>query len=124
MKTFTGMLAFAAIVVAAPVAAHPKVVSSTPAEGATAAKLAAVAVRFNEKIAPAFSGAKLFMTGMAGMTHAPMQVDTAKPAFDADGKGMTIKPAKPLTPGDYRLDWFTVGADTHRVTGSILFKVS
>lgn len=124
MKPLFVALGALAMISAVPAAAHPKLLSSAPAAGTAVAAPATLSLRFSEKLAPAFSGARLFMTGMGGKPHAPMAMATAKPAFGADGRTMTIKPAAPLPAGAYRLDWFTVGADTHRVTGSVAFTVS
>lgn len=53
--------------------AHPKLLSSTPAEGAEGAAPAKIELHFSENLITKFSGAKLVMTAMPGMSaHAPM----------------------------------------------------
>lgn len=123
MKTVTLTLAAVAMLVAAPALAHPKLVSSTPAHGAAVGKTSMITLNFSEKLVPSFSGVTLAMTGMKGKAHAPMAVATGKPSFGKDGKSMTLRPASPLVPGDYKLDWHVVGADTHRITGSVAFTI-
>lgn len=123
MKYIALIAAAAAVLVAAPALAHPKLVSSTPANGATAGKTNSVTLNFSEKLVPSFTGASLSMTGMAGKAHAPMPIATAKPAFGKDGKSMTLSAKAALVPGDYKVDWHVVGADTHRITGSVAFTI-
>ncbi|EAP5355880.1 hypothetical protein EF590_04330 [Salmonella enterica] len=70
-----------------------------------------------------FSGAKLTMTGMKGMSsHSPMPV-AAKVAPGADPKSMVIIPREPLPAGTYRVDWRAVSSDTHPITGNYTFTV-
>jgi len=102
--------------------AHPKLVSSLPAANAETAAPAKIELKFSEALVVQFSGAKLSMTGMPGMTHAPMPVD-ASVAQGSDAQTMVITPAKPLTTGSYRVDWRAVSGDTHPITGSVTFSV-
>ena len=74
--------------------AHPKLVSSTPAEGANGPAPAKIELHFSENLVTQFSGAKLVMT-----------------------------PASPLTAGTYKVEWRAVSSDTHPITGSVTFKV-
>jgi methionine-rich copper-binding protein CopC len=102
--------------------AHPKLVSSTPAANAEIAAPAQIELKFSEALVAQFSGAKLLMTGMPGMTHAPMPVN-ASVSTGADPQTMVITPGKPLTTGTYRVDWRAVSGDTHPMTGSVTFSV-
>ncbi len=103
--------------------AHPKLLSSTPADKAEVAAPAAIELQFSETLVKQFSGATLVMTGMPGMAdHGPMKVSAAVSGSD-DPKTMVIKPANPLMPGSYRVEWRAVSSDTHPVTGAITFKV-
>lgn len=103
--------------------AHPKLLSSTPADGATVAAPAKIELNFSEKLTTQFSGAKLIMTEMPGMAaHSPMGVK-ASVAGSADPKMMVITPAAPLTPGTYQVEWRAVSSDTHPITGTVTFKV-
>ncbi|MNG00859.1 Copper resistance protein C precursor [compost metagenome] len=103
--------------------AHPKLLSSTPAEGATVAAPAKIELNFSENLTTQFSGAKLIMTEMPGMSaHSPMGVK-ASVAGSADPKMMVITPAAPLPPGTYKVEWRAVSSDTHPITGAMTFKV-
>lgn len=102
--------------------AHPKLVSSTPAEGSEGAAPAKIELHFSENLVTQFSGAKLAMTAMPGMEHAPMAVKAAV-SSGSDPKTMVITPASPLTAGTYKVDWRAVSSDTHPITGSVTFKV-
>lgn len=102
--------------------AHPKLVSSTPAEGSEGAAPAKIELHFSENLVTKFSGAKLAMTAMPGMEHAPMAVKAAV-SGGSDPKTMVITPASPLAAGTYKVDWRAVSSDTHPITGSVTFKV-
>ncbi|MGE7955267.1 copper homeostasis periplasmic binding protein CopC [Pseudomonas sp. NPDC089530] len=103
--------------------AHPKLLASTPAEGAKGAAPAKIELQFSESLTTQFSGARLLMTGMPGMTHAPMPVK-ASVAGGTDPKSMIITPAAPLSTGSYKVEWRAVSADTHPITGSLTFEVN
>lgn len=102
--------------------AHPKLLSSAPAEGNEGPAPAKIELRFSENLVTQFSGAKLVMTAMPGMAHAPMAVKAAV-SGGSDPKTMVITPASPLTAGTYKVDWRAVSSDTHPITGSVTFKV-
>ncbi|MGF6088838.1 copper homeostasis periplasmic binding protein CopC [Pseudomonas sp. 18173] len=102
--------------------AHPKLLSSTPAEGVEGASPDKIELHFSENLVTQFSGAKLLMTEMAGMAHAPMPVK-AKVSGGSDPKTMFIMPTAPLTAGTYKVEWRAVSSDTHPITGNVTFKV-
>lgn len=102
--------------------AHPKLVSSTPAEGENGPAPAKIELHFSENLVTQFSGAKLIMTDMPGMSHSPMGVK-ASVAGSNDPKTMVLTPASPLTAGTYKVEWRAVSSDTHPITGSVTFKV-
>jgi methionine-rich copper-binding protein CopC len=102
--------------------AHPKLLASTPAEGATGAPPDKIELHFSENLVTRFSGAKLLMTEMSGMAHAPMPVK-AKVSASSDPKTMLITPTTPLTAGTYKVEWRAVSSDTHPITGNVTFKV-
>lgn len=108
---------------AAPALAHPKLLSATPADGASATATRKIELRFSETLLPAFSGADVVMTGMPGMAgHSPMKMTGLRVTVTKDGKTMVIESKKPFPAGDYRVDWHVVSSDTHRITGSLSFK--
>ncbi|WP_223464732.1 MULTISPECIES: copper homeostasis periplasmic binding protein CopC [unclassified Pseudomonas] len=102
--------------------AHPKLLASTPTEGTEGAPPDKIELHFSENLVTQFSGAKLLMTEMAGMAHAPMPVK-AKVSGGSDPKSMFITPTTPLTAGTYKVEWRAVSSDTHPITGNVTFKV-
>lgn len=117
------LVAAAALVASAAAFAHPKLVSSTPADQAEVAAPARIELQFSENLVKQFSGANLLMTGMPGMAdHSPMKMAAAVSGGD-DPKTMVIVPKSPLVPGTYRVEWRAVSSDTHPVNGTITFKV-
>lgn len=102
--------------------AHPKLVSSTPAEGESGPAPAKIELHFSENLVTQFSGAKLIMTDMPGMSHSPMGMK-ASVAGSNDPKTMVVTPASPLPTGTYKVEWRAVSSDTHPITGSVTFKV-
>ena len=102
--------------------AHPKLLSSTPAVGATGQAPAKIELHFSENLVTQFSGAKLIMTDMPGMPNSPMGVK-ASVAGGGDPKTMVVTPASPLTTGTYKVEWRAVSSDTHPITGAVTFKV-
>ncbi|MBC3208229.1 copper homeostasis periplasmic binding protein CopC [Pseudomonas sp. SWRI111] len=102
--------------------AHPKLLSSTPAEGADGAAPGKIELRFSENLVTQFSGAKLVMTEMPGMAHPPMPMK-AKVSAGSDPKTMLITPLAPLPAGTYQVQWRAVSSDTHPITGNVTFKV-
>ncbi|WP_085608245.1 MULTISPECIES: copper homeostasis periplasmic binding protein CopC [unclassified Pseudomonas] len=102
--------------------AHPKLLSSTPAEGADGAAPGKIELRFSEDLLTQFSGAKLVMTEMPGMAHSPMPMK-AKVSAGSDPKTMLVTPLSPLPAGTYKIEWRAVSSDTHPITGNVTFKV-
>lgn len=77
--------------------AHPELKSSVPQADSAVAAPEKIQLNFSENLTVKFSGAKLTMTGMKGMSsHSPMPV-AAKVAPGADPKSMVIIPREPLT---------------------------
>jgi methionine-rich copper-binding protein CopC len=102
--------------------AHPKLLSSTPAEGADGAAPGKIELHFSENLLTRFSGAKLVMTEMPGMAHSPMPMK-ARVSAGSDPKSMLITPLSPLPAGTYQVEWRAVSSDTHPITGNVTFKV-
>ncbi|WP_443695520.1 copper homeostasis periplasmic binding protein CopC [Pseudomonas sp.] len=102
--------------------AHPKLLSSTPAEGESNSAPVKIELHFSENLVTQFSGAKLIMTDMPGMPNSPMGVK-ASVAGGSDPKTMIVTPTSPLTTGTYKVQWRAVSSDTHPITGSVTFKV-
>lgn len=120
---FRTLIVLSALALSAPVLAHTKLVSATPAANATVAKTTKITLVFNEKVMSQFAGATVTMTGMPGMAdHAPMKM-AATSAMAKDGKTMTITLARPLPAGTYKVDWRAAGSDMHKMNGSYSFSV-
>ncbi|CAI8875046.1 MULTISPECIES: copper homeostasis periplasmic binding protein CopC [unclassified Pseudomonas] len=114
----------AGLLLSAVTQAHPKLLSSNPSDGATVTSPAKIELSFSEKLTTQFSGAKLIMTEMPGMSsHSPMGIK-ATVAGSADPKMMVITPAAPLPPGTYKVEWRAVSSDTHPITGAVTFTVN
>ncbi|TWI50500.1 hypothetical protein IQ22_03894 [Pseudomonas duriflava] len=122
-RTFIAVTAMTAgLFLTALAQAHPKLVSSQPAAEASVAAPATIELHFSENLVTQFSGARLMMTGMQGMSHEPMAIP-AKISAGSDPKTMLITPVKPLVPGTYRVEWRAVSSDTHPITGNYSFTV-
>ena len=93
--------------------AHAQLQKSIPAKGAKVASPEHIVLRFSEALEPAFSGAILLDADGRNVTGAPVKVD---------GPLMTLTPGH-LEPGVYRINWHSVGHDTHRLEGEYSFTV-
>ncbi len=110
------LFTIAALTIASPAFAHPKLVTTVPAANATVAAPALVSMTFNEKIVPRFTGASV-------TTGASQPVAGLVTSFGPDGKSILLKSPHALAAGSYKVIWHAVAADTHRVAGSFMFKV-
>ncbi|MGS0546805.1 copper homeostasis periplasmic binding protein CopC [Pseudomonas sp. Y5-11] len=123
MRTLNIILALASGLLLSTLAqAHPKLLSSTPAEGADGAAPDKIELHFSENLLTRFSGAKLVMTEMPGMAHSPMPMK-ARVSAGSDPKSMLVTPLAPLPAGTYQVEWRAVSSDTHPITGNVTFKV-
>ena len=111
------------LALAVPAQAHPRLIASTPANGATASNVGSVRLQFSERLVPAFTRAELIMTGMPGMrNHRPMKVP-ARSMVLKDGRTMVVTSHSRLQAGSYRLNWHAVSTDTHHIDGQVAFAV-
>lgn len=122
MRTIKTTAVVIGLLMSALAQAHPKLLSSTPAEGAEGAAPSKIELHFSESLMTQFSGAKLIMTEMPGMAHSPMPMK-AKVSGGGDPKTMLITPLSPLPAGSYKVEWRAVSSDTHPITGNVTFKV-
>ena len=103
--------------------AHPKLLSSTPADKSEVSAPSNIELKFSETLVTKLSAASLVMTSMPGMAdHGPMKV-SVNVSGASDGKTMVITPAQPMQPGAYRVEWRAVSSDTHTITGNFTFQV-
>ena len=98
--------------------AHPKLLSAEPAAGeAAATSPKQIKIIFSEAVIPQFSGAEV-------KDQAGKKIATGKATVDpADRKQLLVPLNQPLPPGDYKVEWYAVSDDTHRVKGSYSFSV-
>ena len=117
------VVAASAILASTAAFAHPKLLSSTPADKAEVAAPAKIELKVSESLSTQFSGANLVMTEMPGMSGQDAMKVAANVSAGDDPKTMVITPAKPLMTGTYKVEWRAVSSDTHPMTGNISFKV-
>ncbi len=97
--------------------AHASLVSATPAANATVAAPRMIALHFNEKLVPKFSGASLM-----NANGRDIAVRASTPVNDA--KSVNLAVSGKLAPGSYMVMWHAVAADDgHRSKGSVSFRV-
>jgi hypothetical protein len=105
-----------ALLVALPQAAlaHAMLEHATPGAGATLKQSPAhVQLEFSEPLEPSFSGATVTdARGNSVVSGAPQISESS----------MTVN-LKPLTPGEYRVQWHAVSVDTHRTEGGYSFQI-
>lgn len=104
--------------------AHTRVVSSTPAQGATVAGPRVVTLTFSDALSPPTAAASIVMTAMPGMAHhSPMVIRNFTAAWSNDNRTMTLTLRQPLRTGTYEVRWQAAGADGHRMSGTVNFIV-
>lgn len=98
--------------------AHPEFQSAEPPAGKASTAPSQIRILFNESVIPQFSG--IALKDQSGKT-----IPTGKVTVDPSNKKMMIVPlADQLAPGDYRVEWYAVSDDTHKVKGSYSFGVT
>lgn len=100
------------LLAASPAFAHARLTGSDPAADAKVKTVKTITLSFSEKLEPAFSGASLLDAAGKAM---PVPSSVA-------GKVITLLPMS-LKPGRYKVEYHSVGHDTHRITGSVSFEV-
>ncbi len=107
-----------AMLVSSTALAHPEFQSAEPPAGKVSAAPKQIRILFNESVIPQFSGIEL-------KDPSGKKITTGKATVDPSNKKMMIVPLKdPLAPGDYRVEWYAVSDDTHKVKGSYSFGVA
>lgn len=116
------LAATALFAAAAPAAAHPRLVSASPAANAAVTRPAQITLTFSETLVAPLSGIELTMTAMPGMANhprMPIKGFTTK----VEGRTLTAKLPRPLPVGTYELKWHVVAADQHRIENLYTFTV-
>lgn len=112
----TAFAAFAAAaLLASPVLAHARLLSATPASGATASAPRTISLTFSERFAAPFSTVEVKDERGRGVALTK--------TVSEDGKTLGGTFAAPLPPGAYRVSWAIAAADGHRMTGNYSFTV-
>jgi methionine-rich copper-binding protein CopC len=107
---------------AAPAAAHPRLVSASPAANASVAQPTRIVLTFSETLVAPLSGIELTMTGMPGMAnHQPMPIRGF--STEVEGRTLTATLPRALPAGTYQLKWHVVAADQHRIENTYSFTV-
>ncbi len=109
------LAAVAAIATASPAFAHARLVSATPASGATVTAPQSVSLTFSERFAAPFSTVEV-VNGQ-GRAVALQQ------SVSEDGKILRGAFERRLIAGSYTVRWAIAAADGHRMTGSYSFTV-
>ena len=101
---------------AAPALAHARLVSSTPADGATlAASPARIVLRFDEVVET--SSAQVAVTAPDGSAVSTGVAEVQDGVVSADVDALP-------TAGDYTVGWRVVSADGHPVDGQVVFSAT
>ena len=107
----------AALLAANPAFAHTELVRSNPAANATVkTSPRTITLTFNERVVPAFS--KFELTMPAHRMNVPVTTTVSR-----DGKRIIGTVRSRLMKGSYKITWTAAGADGHRMTGDISFRV-
>ena len=109
---------FIALALASEIAfAHARLQESTPANGATVGPAPTeLRLTYNEPVEVAMSTVKLIDSGEAAMS-------TDKVAADPVDDKTLVQPLPKLAPGEFRVQWTTMGHDGHHTKGEIRFTV-
>jgi methionine-rich copper-binding protein CopC len=102
----------ALLLAALPAFAHARLTGSAPADKASVKTPGLIKLTFSEALEPAFSGASL-----ADAKGANIPVSKS-----VGGATITLLPPR-LRRGLYTVTWHSVGHDTHRLTGKLVFTV-
>lgn len=108
-------LAASVVATAAPVMAHARLVSATPASGSTVAAPRAIGLTFSERFAAPFSTVEV--------EDSQGRAIPVTKTVSEDGKTLRGSFAAPLAVGTYRVTWGIAAADGHRMTGNYSFTV-
>ena len=106
----------AAMLAAGPAWAHAELVKSNPAANATVKSPKSITLTFNERLVPAFSKFELTMPAH----HMTIPVKTT---VSPDRKRIVGTVPSTLMKGSYTVTWTVAGADGHKKTGKVAFKV-
>ena len=108
--------AVVAFAVAGQAAAHARLLSGTPKNGATVAAPKAMVLHYSEELVPAASSVKVTGPGSAAVATGPMALDKTK-------KIVTVPFTGALSAGGYTVAWHMKTEDGHETDGTFVFHV-
>jgi methionine-rich copper-binding protein CopC len=107
----------AALAIAGQAAAHARLITGSPKNGATVAAPKMLTLHYSEELVPAASSVKVTGAGGAAVATGPM-------AIDAKTKRVVTVPfSAPLSAGAYKVAWHMKTEDGHETDGTFAFKV-
>ncbi|THD64532.1 copper resistance protein CopC [Phenylobacterium sp.] len=115
-KTLIAAAAIAAFAVAGQAAAHARLITGSPKNGATIAAPKALTLHYSEELVPAASSVKVAGPGGAAVATGPMGLDKTK-------RIVTVPFTAALAPGAYRVKWHMKTEDGHETDGDFGFNV-
>jgi methionine-rich copper-binding protein CopC len=109
-------VALASLAIAGQAAAHARLITGSPKNGATVAAPRMLTLRYSEELVPAASSVKVTGAGDAAVATGPMALDKTK-------RVVTVPFTGALTPGAYKVSWHMKTEDGHETDGTFGFKV-
>ncbi|MCW3013569.1 MAG: copper resistance protein CopC, partial [Solirubrobacterales bacterium] len=98
--------------------AHPLLLQTAPNPGLISPQIpAAIRLQLSEPIVA--RGSRIVLTGPRGV-----KVPTGPAVASDDGKGLSVRPTRPLRSAVYRVRWTALGDDGHLVRGDFSFGVA
>lgn len=115
-KILTTVALLASVATATSIFAHAHLKSETPAADSTVTAPTELRLVFSEGVEEKFTKVDITTGGAA----VPVKSIATDPN---DKKILIVTPAKPLTAGQYQVQWHAVSVDTHNSEGQYTFKV-
>jgi copper resistance protein C len=115
-NTLIAAAAIAAMALAGQAAAHARLITGSPKNGATVTAPKALTLHYSEELVPAASSVTVSGAGGAAVATGPIALDKTK-------RIVTVLFAKPVSPGAYRVKWHMKTEDGHETDGDFGFTV-
>jgi copper resistance protein C len=115
--------AIAATLLTAPLFAHARLMSTTPAISSTVKPTNKIEMRFSRKLVLKGSGADVGMTDMPGMKMSKPMKMAGTASLAPDGKTLVVSFKTPLPEGRYDVTWHIQSTDQHKMQGRFAFAV-
>jgi methionine-rich copper-binding protein CopC len=115
-KAIVTVAALAAFAIAGQAAAHARLLSGTPKNGATVAAPKLMILHYSEELVPTASSVNVTGPTAAAVATGPMALDKTK-------KVVTVPFAAALGAGHYTVAWHMKTEDGHETDGTFAFTV-